>query len=370
MTQKFKIAIIRPGVHTLDEQFCYYLAKNGFDVTLIVPKNSVATPNKINNPNFQVKLLKAINFGRFVDFPITVGLYWYLKKEEFDIVQSNEDFQFITWISVLYSKLNNKPFFLIEEKYVYPRFKIQRFLFRIFQKLFCSFVWIVCKKIICHSKACLLFMRKSIKNKKLREKLLFLPVGINTDIFYPVKILKNAEYLRIITVGRLVDHKDYPTLLKAVNHLLKNQLKIKLTIIGKGLLKDYILRLIESLNLKKNVSMIKEIPFGKLREYYSRYDLFILSSIRECVGAVTLEAMACGLPVIVSDAGGTLDFVEVGKNGYLFKRADYLDLADKILKLTSRQKRQQFEQESLRLAKEKYNWDILVQKYITIFKDR
>lgn len=368
--KKFKIAIIRPGIHTINEQFCYFLARNGLDVTLVAPENSIATPNKINNPNFRVKFLKTVNFGKFVDFPITIGLYRYLKKEDFDIIQSNEDFQFVTWISALYSKMNKKKFFVIEEKYTYPRFRIHRILFRIFRKLFCQFVWRTAEKIICHSRASLSFMQNSIKGEKIKKKLLFLPIGVNTNIFYPINVKKENFDLRIISVGRLIDHKDYPTLIKAVSYLIKQKnINIKLTIIGRGLLKSSLSKMIKNLDLNNNVFIIDRVPFQEINKYYSENEIFILPSVRESVGAVVLETMACGLPVILSNVGGMTDFVKNGKNGYIFKAGDYKDLAGKILKLMNKQKRNKFGNESLRLAKEKFDWSILIKKYIKIFAD-
>ena len=54
-----------------------------------------------------------------------------------------------------------------------------------------------------------------------------------------------------------------------------------------------------------------------LRALYHQSDLFVLPSLGECFGIATVEAMAAGLPVVVTNVGGTADIVESGRNGYL-----------------------------------------------------
>ncbi len=364
---KTKIAVIRPGIHTIDEQFCEYISKNGYDVTLVVPSSS----KKIKNHPYQVQYLKSVNFGKLADFPLTLGLFHYLKDQNFDIVQSNEDFQFITWVAAYYSKVHKKPFFLIEEIYKYPRFKMHRFFFKLFQKTMCRFVWKNSSMIICHSNACLKFMEKSISSHAEKSKLVFLPIGVNTKLFYKTKSeQKDSSCLKIISVGRLISHKDYPTLFKSVEHLTKTEkIDLKLTIVGKGELKSELEQQIEAMKLADVIELIDHVDFETLKDHYNENDIFVLSSIREAMGAVVLEAMACGLPVIVSDAGGAPDFVSDGKNGFVFEKGNYLDLADKIYQLNDNNLRKEFAQESTRMIEDTFDWDIVIKKYIQIMKE-
>lgn len=55
----------------------------------------------------------------------------------------------------------------------------------------------------------------------------------------------------------------------------------------------------------------------QLRALYHQCDVFVLPSLGECFGIATVEAMATGLPVVVTNVGGTADIVEHGRNGYL-----------------------------------------------------
>jgi glycosyltransferase involved in cell wall biosynthesis len=60
----------------------------------------------------------------------------------------------------------------------------------------------------------------------------------------------------------------------------------------------------------------------QLRQLYQQADVFVLPSGSECFGIATLEAMATGLPVVVTDVGGTADIVEPGENGFIVPAGD------------------------------------------------
>jgi glycosyltransferase involved in cell wall biosynthesis len=78
----------------------------------------------------------------------------------------------------------------------------------------------------------------------------------------------------------------------------------------------------------------------ELMQLYRNADIFVLPSLGECFGIATVEAMATGLPVVVSDVGGTADIVDEGVNGYIIpaKNNRHLNAALQTL-LTSPEKR-------------------------------
>jgi glycosyltransferase involved in cell wall biosynthesis len=72
-------------------------------------------------------------------------------------------------------------------------------------------------------------------------------------------------------------------------------------------------------------------PFRKdIAVFYKAVDAFVMASKAETFGMVTIEAMACGTPVIGSNAGGTPELLQFGKLGYLFEPLSVTDLAVKI----------------------------------------
>ena len=74
-----------------------------------------------------------------------------------------------------------------------------------------------------------------------------------------------------------------------------------------------------------------------VRDYYWAADIFVLASETEGLSNTLLEAMACGLPVVVSNVGGATDVVENGINGLLFESDNAVDCAEKMAEMSKLQ---------------------------------
>ena len=78
-----------------------------------------------------------------------------------------------------------------------------------------------------------------------------------------------------------------------------------------------------------NVRFIENVPRKRMKGLYSAHDIMVLPSNEEAIGMVVLEAIACGLPVIVSDTVGAKMYVDED-NGKMFKTFDCDNLAYNI----------------------------------------
>ena len=139
----------------------------------------------------------------------------------------------------------------------------------------------------------------------------------------------SKKYINLISVGRLVNQKDNLTTLKAINHL-KNNLKIKLLIIGEGDQKINLLKYIKDNNLNKIVKIKDrtENPFP----YIAKSEIMILSSKFEGLPNILLEALVLKKFIISSDCPtGPSEILDGGKGGFLFKVGNFNELARKIL---------------------------------------
>ena len=135
--------------------------------------------------------------------------------------------------------------------------------------------------------------------KKQMEKMLNIKVNRIYNPLNKVEILKkssknfkNSFYkkkdLKIINIGRLTDQKDQITILKAINNL-KNRIKIKLIIIGRGNEKNNLQNYIKKNNLKDTIQ-IKD-PNKNVFSYLKSADLFVLSSKYEGLPNVLLRGI-------------------------------------------------------------------------------
>jgi len=356
-----KIAVIMPGYHQIPYEFCRYLAKDDYKVTFILPERNEEM--NIMGDGFRIIHLKTL--PNLIDLPITPSLYFYLKKENFDIIVSGEDFQPMSFIAAFYASKFNKPFFPIIEKYFLSRFFFLRQLHKFQLKFIAPFIWNTSTRVISHSTAAEKFL---IDNNAPKEKVIYLPPGIDTGKFKPIFVNKLLENINILSVARLTYHKGLFGLVDAMKILKDRKYNFKLTIVGDGPLYNPILKKIKMNGLQNDIEIIKWIPYSKMPEFYNKCDVFILNSIIEVVGISVLEAMACGKPVIVTNVGGMPDFVIDGKNGYIVNPNDPNDLAEKMERLSDPSHIQQMGEESLRLVRKKFDWSIVIKDYKKIFE--
>jgi glycosyltransferase involved in cell wall biosynthesis len=164
--------------------------------------------------------------------------------------------------------------------------------------------------------------------------------GINLEDFGPAQVgdfhkrfnIPN-DAVKLLFVGRLYPEKSIDTLIKAVPHIIKEYPKTHLMIAGAGHLRPKLEKLVHSLNVNKYVSFLGLVSDEDKLLAYNASDIFVLPSLAELEGMVVLEAMACGKPIIISDAIGSASRFFVDGNGFLFKTQDHLDLAQQVLKL-------------------------------------
>jgi glycosyltransferase involved in cell wall biosynthesis len=99
---------------------------------------------------------------------------------------------------------------------------------------------------------------------------------------------------------------------------------------GDGSLRSYHERLAEEVGVAGGVRFTGRIEPSELPFFYSACDVFVVPSVLEAFGLATVEATACGKPVIGTDVGGIPDTITDGLNGFLVKPRDPEVLAEKI----------------------------------------
>lgn len=170
--------------------------------------------------------------------------------------------------------------------------------------------------------------------------------GIDTQHFSPRNSddlrtsLKLAEKKVIVCVARLVHRKGQDRLIEAMPEILNAIPNAHLLIVGEGPYRQQLVKRVNQLKMKDDVTFVGRIGYEQLPEYICAGDLFAMPSRSrfwglevEGLGISYLEASACGLPVIAGNSGGAPDAVDEGKSGVVVSGVDNDAIAKAVIEL-------------------------------------
>lgn len=205
-----------------------------------------------------------------------------------------------------------------------------------------------------------------VKRLGIQEEKIFHPGSCSVDNDYWMRETSSCrqrkELLRqqyglprnyFLCVARFIDVKNLPFLIKAYAKFRKStpQTDWELVLCGSGPEEKKLRQIVDSLKVP-GVNFTGFRQADELPVYYALASVFVLpSSIVECWGLVVNEAMACGLPVLVSHrVGSAEDLVIDGVNGFRFDPFNQDQLTELMTRLSSDEKqRQKMGQESSRI---------------------
>ena len=163
--------------------------------------------------------------------------------------------------------------------------------------------------------------------------------GVNAEVVYPGVDVKARRQdgaagregtgHTLGTAGRLVPIKGLEHLIRALPKVRASVPDVELEIAGAGPEEEALRNQAHALGVDGCIRFLgwqEDIPFH-------RWDVFVMSSLEESFGIAALEAMAAGLPVVVSAVGGLTELVEDGKTGWLVSPADPKALAERLIQL-------------------------------------
>ena len=194
------------------------------------------------------------------------------------------------------------------------------------------------KRIICVSQAIQHIIQKDIQRP---ERAITIHSGIDTERFASTD---NHPSLRTIigadktskivgNTSALADHKDYPTFLKTAHLLIKQhpQINWQFVIFGSGALLN------ELEQLSKDLGITKQVHFLGFREdlpqLLPQLDVFLFTSKTEGLGTTLLDAIACQVPIVATDAGGVAEIIINQKTGLLCGIGQTQQLADDVIQI-------------------------------------
>jgi glycosyltransferase involved in cell wall biosynthesis len=206
------------------------------------------------------------------------------------------------------------------------------------------------------------------------RRCLLLENGIDTDEFRRHRSPREAkanlglpfDRPLAVAVGRLSPEKGFDVLLRAVASLVRDGLDVGLLIAGEGKQRDELQALIDRLGLSERVRLMGYCPDP--RPVYEAADLFVLSSLREGLPNVVLEAMAMGTPVVATRVAGVPRVISDCDDGLLVESGSADALAAALARLLRDETlRRRLADAGRATVEQRYSFDRRMQKLAAIY---
>ena len=236
----------------------------------------------------------------------------------------------VTWAgygAYLINRSFNIPYVIVEHRSYfvwstdYARKMVKPFYIPFFEKAYrnCSRLVLVSESLLTGLKALMPW---------IEEKTMVIPNMIREDMFLPPAGPRKTDPFIFIWAGRLEPVKGLDILLEALELLKARDIKsFSVRLAGRGSLKNELVQMAMNLGLEDHVKFLGRLSREEMQDEMQRANCFVLPTRFEAFGAVIIEAMASGLPVIATRSGGP-DRIVTAECGLLVDIENPLQLAD------------------------------------------
>lgn len=363
-----KIAILVPlfppkwlaGVEIVTYNIAKYLARRGHEVHVITSLDDGLPVESMENGFFVHRIFwRKIRFLGTISFWIKIFLV--LKKINPDIVHAQNIGNGIP--AFLAKKIFKKPYVVYghgSDVYLPWRFKKP-----------------ISKLVLKNADAVIALtedMKKAIK-KIYNRDVLVIPNGIDLEKFEDLsrvtfrKRWKIEDEEKILTfVGTLRPIKGVEYLIRAMKIIRQKNADARLMLVGNGEEREKLEKLVKELILEEYVRFIGKVQNEEVPEYMAASDIFILPSLSEGFPVTVLEAMASGLPIIVTRVRGLQEIIKDGENGFLVEPKNPEQIAEKVLMLLEDDELRERISKNNKEQAEGYSWESVVARLEKVYR--
>ncbi len=179
------------------------------------------------------------------------------------------------------------------------------------------------------------------------------------------------DRVKLIFLGRLTPDKGWDFTLSLLPKLLQqiDKDKVAFLVVGDGETKDEIAHKLAE--LKTHFHLFGRIAPKAIPELLANCDLHVTASEKETRGLTILEAFAAGIPVLAPRAGGVVENIQDGINGYLYQPGDEDDFIEKLkLLVEDSTLRHHMGIKGRESIKEQYSWDNTIKNLVNILQEQ
>ena len=217
----------------------------------------------------------------------------------------------------------------------------------------------------------------ALKEKYPHQRILYLPNGIDNESFYrKTQMSARREWkipsgcILILCIAPITYQKNQMILLR----LLADEPGTHLLLIGPVVSVRYyqeILTQAETLNISSRLTVIPGLPEkgARLKAILHEADVLVIPAEHEPSSTVVLEAMAAGIPIIASNAGGVKELIVNNRNGLLFPSGHYEALRMAYEKLSYDAGLRETLVQQAGQDVRKYSWDALMEKLLRFYRE-
>jgi glycosyltransferase involved in cell wall biosynthesis len=208
-----------------------------------------------------------------------------------------------------------------------------------------------------------------------RSRIAVIPNGIEPDRYAPSpdrralrqRLGLSPARVYIVIVARFHPVKDHATLLNAFAGVARVNADADLLLVGDGPLRGAIEQQIAALGIQSRVSLLG--VRSDVADILRASDVFALSSVSEAASITLLEAMASGVPAIVTDVGGNPELVRANVDGLMVKRGDAAGFTAAMLQLIeSPERRAVMGQSAAARVTESFTLDDTIRRYDALYR--
>ena len=350
------------SIHTI--RWVNSLSEKGIEVILVSLKGEVDTVGKIND---NVKVIY-LPFGTKLGYYLNIFAFKkIISKEKPDLINAHyaSGYGTLGRLSGFNKKLLNV---WGSDVYDFPNeSKIKK---RIIEKNLKNYT------AIASTSYCMAEETKKYLENKSKE-IFITPFGVDTEKFKNLNIEKKENEITIGIVKTLTEKYGIEYLIKAIKELenildTENYKKIRLLIYGKGELKNKLEDLTKELQIEDKVIFKGYISNEDVPKALNEMDIFVVPSIldSESFGVAAVEAMACEVPVIVSDADGLKEVVVNNETGFVIPKRSSKEIANKIkILIENNDVVKKFKKNARERVLKLYDWNKNVENMIKIYKE-
>lgn len=193
-----------------------------------------------------------------------------------------------------------------------------------------------------------------------RKTAVYVGNAVDSTVFLPSQSLNQRG---VLLPSMLRAGKGIREAVEVIKRLRRNNCNIPFSFVGDGPMKRWLLKELKRSALR-NIRVMDPVDHPGLRSVYRSNSIVFLPSYYEGLPTVALEAMACGLPVVATNTGGTKEAISDQETGFIHSILDLDGMADSVLRLDKNSDlRRQLGENGRKRVCAGFNWDIVVDRF-------